>query len=69
MHAILKELDLDYALNEEKPHAASSIYEYYAERMKEYIPKLEKWKKSDRVAKMIIRCSLSVNMMRRFFFK
>ena len=69
MHAILKELDLDYAFNKEKPHAPSPIYEYYAERMKEYIPKLEKWKKSDRVAKMIIRCSLSVNMMRRFFFK
>ena len=34
--------------------------------MKEYIPKLKKWEKSDRVAKMIIRCSLSVNMMRRF---
>ena len=34
--------------------------------MKEYIPKLEKWQKSDRIAKMIIRCSLSVNMMRRF---
>ena len=65
MHAILKELDLDYALNEEKPHAPP-IYEYYDERMKEYIPKLEKWEKSDRIAKMIIRCSLSVNMMRRF---
>jgi len=42
VHVILKELDLDYVLNEEKPHAASPIYEYYAERMKEYIPKLEK---------------------------
>ena len=40
--AILKELDLDYTLNEEKPHAPSPIYEYYVERMKEYIPKLEK---------------------------
>ena len=69
VHAILKELDLDYVLHEEKPHAASPIYEYYAERMKEYIPKLEKWEKSDNVAKMIIRCSLSVNMMRSFFFK
>ena len=65
MHAILKELDLDYALNEEKPHAPP-IYEYYDERMKEYIPKLEKWEKSNRIAKMIIRYSLSVNMMRRF---
>jgi len=42
VHAILKELDLDYALHEEKPHAPSPIYEYYVERMKEYIPKLEK---------------------------
>jgi len=25
VHAILKELDLDYALNEKKPHAASPI--------------------------------------------
>jgi hypothetical protein len=41
VHAILKELDLDYALNKGKPHAPS-IYEYHAERMKEYIPKLEK---------------------------
>jgi hypothetical protein len=57
VHDILKELDLDYALNEEKPHVPSPIYEYYDERMKE---------KSDRIAKMIIRCSLSVNMMRRF---
>ena len=66
VHAILKGLDLDYALNTEKAHAASPIYEYYADRIKEYIPKLEKWEKSDRIAKMIIRCSLSVNMMRRF---
>jgi hypothetical protein len=66
VHDILKELDLDYALNEEKPHVPSPIYEYYDERMKEYIPKLEKLEKSDRIAKMIIRCSLSVNMMRRF---
>ena len=42
MHAILKEQDLDYALHEENPHVPSPIYEYYAERMKEYIPKLEK---------------------------
>ena len=32
VHAILKELDLDYALNEEKPHAPSPIYDYYTER-------------------------------------
>jgi hypothetical protein len=42
VHAILKELDLDYALNEEKPHAPSPIYDYYIERMKEYTTKLEK---------------------------
>jgi hypothetical protein len=42
VHAILKEVDFDYALNEEKPHASSPIYEYYTERMKEYITKLEK---------------------------
>ena len=55
MHAILKELDLDYAFNEEKPHASSPIYDYYIEKIKEYTPKLEKWKKSDKIAKMIIR--------------
>jgi hypothetical protein len=66
VHVILKELDLDYAIHEEKPHASSPMYEYYAERMKEYIPKLKKWQKSARIAKMIIRCSLSINMMRRF---
>ena len=41
VHVILKELDLDYALNEEKPRAPS-IYDYYIERMKKYTPKLEK---------------------------
>jgi hypothetical protein len=41
VHAILKKLDLDYALNEKKPHAPSPIYDYYIERMKEYTPKLE----------------------------
>jgi hypothetical protein len=39
---------------------------YYAERMKEHIPKLEKCQKSDGIAKMIIQWSLSVNMIRRF---
>jgi len=66
VHAILKELDLDYALNEEKPHAPSPIYDYYIERMKEYTPKLEKWEKSDRIAKMMIRYSISFDM-RSFF--
>ena len=66
MHVILKELDLDYVLHEEKPHAPSPIYEYYAERMKEYIPILETRQKSDRIVKIIIRCSFSVNMIRRF---
>jgi hypothetical protein len=42
VHVIVKELDLDHALNEEKPHAPSPIYDYYIERMKEYTPKLEK---------------------------
>jgi hypothetical protein len=64
--AILKELDLDYALYEKKPHAHTPIYEYYAERMKEYIPKLEKWEISDRIAKIIIRYSISFDM-RKFF--
>ena len=58
MHAILKELDLDYALNEEKSHAPSPIYDYYIERMKEHNPKLEKWEKFDRIAKMIIILNL-----------
>jgi hypothetical protein len=54
VHAILKELDLDYVLHEEKPRVPPPICVYYAERMKEHIPKLEKWQKSDRIAKMII---------------
>jgi hypothetical protein len=66
VHAILKELDLDYVLHEEKPRAPSPICVYYVERMKEHIPKLEKWQKSDRIAKMIIQWSLLVNMIRRF---
>ena len=66
VHAILKVLNLDYALNEEKPHAPSPIYDYYIERMKEYTPKLEKWEKSDRIAKMMIRYSISFDM-RSFF--
>ena len=42
MHPILKELDIDYALNEERPHGPSPIYDYYIESMKEYTSKLEK---------------------------
>jgi hypothetical protein len=41
VHAILKELDLDYVLREEKPRALSPICVYYAERMKEH-PKIRK---------------------------
>jgi hypothetical protein len=63
--AILKELDLDYVLYEEKPCAPSLISLYYDEKM-EYVPKLEKWQKSDWIAKVIIQWSLSLNMMRRF---
>ena len=66
MLAILKELDLDYVLYEEKPCAPSLISLYYDERMKEYIPKLEKWQKSEWIAKVIIQWLLSLNMMRRF---
>ena len=66
MHDILNELDLDYVLHEEKPRAPSPICVYYAERINEHIPKLEKWQKSDRIAKMIIKWLLSVNMIRRF---
>jgi hypothetical protein len=61
----LKEQDLDYTLHELKPHAPS-IYDYYTERMKEYTPKLEIWEKPDRIAKMIIRYSISFDM-RSFF--
>jgi hypothetical protein len=64
--AILKELDLDYVLYEEKSRAPSPIYVYYDERMKEHIPKLEKWQKSVGIAKMIIQWSLSLDMIRRF---
>ena len=66
MHAILKELDLDYVFHEEKLRAPSPICVYYAERMKQHIPKLEKWQKFDKIAKIIIQWSLSVNMIRRF---
>ncbi|CAD6212419.1 unnamed protein product [Miscanthus lutarioriparius] len=34
--------------------------------MKQHIPKLEKWQKFDKIAKIIIQWSLSVNMIRRF---
>jgi hypothetical protein len=54
VHVILKELDLDYVFYEKKPRAPSPICVYYAERMKEHIPKLEKWQKSDKIVKMII---------------
>jgi hypothetical protein len=42
VHAILKGLDLDYVLHEEKHGAHSPIYVYCAERMKEHIPKFKK---------------------------
>jgi hypothetical protein len=51
VHVILKKLDLDYVFHEEKSHAPSPICVYYAEKMKEHIPKLKKWQKSDRIAK------------------
>jgi hypothetical protein len=43
VYAILKELELDYVLHEEKPRVPSPICVYYVERTKEHIPKLEKW--------------------------
>jgi hypothetical protein len=45
VHAIVKELDRDYALHEEKPHATPPIYDYYVERMKEYTTKIENGRK------------------------
>jgi len=42
VQAILKVLDLDYALCEDKPITSSSIYDNYVDKMREYTAKSEK---------------------------
>ena len=60
VHAVLKVLDLDYALCEDEPVAPSANAESYDEQMKKYNSNLEKWKRFNELGKMVIKQSTSV---------
>ena len=63
MHAVLKDLDLDYALCEEKPIAPSVIHEDYVNKMREHTVSLVKWMTSNELTKLIIKQTISVELM------
>ena len=69
MQAVLKVLDLDYALNEDKPITPSPIYDNYVDKMREYMANSEKWEKSNRLSKMIIKHSILVGLRGLFSTK
>ena len=55
VHAVLKVLDLDYALYEDKTVNPSISTENHNEQLREYNSKLEKWQKSNEFAKLVIK--------------
>ena len=59
VHAVLKVLDLDYALYEDKTVNSSISTENHNEQLREYNSKLEKWQKSNELAKLVIKHSIS----------
>ena len=59
VHAVLKVLDLDYALYEDKTVNPSISTENHNEQLREYNSKLEKWQKSNEFAKLVIKHSIS----------
>ncbi|KAG2657689.1 hypothetical protein PVAP13_1KG197810 [Panicum virgatum] len=60
VHAVLKVLDLDYALCEDKLVAPPANAKSYDEQMRKYNSNLEKWKHSNKLGKMVIKQSTSV---------
>jgi hypothetical protein len=63
---ILKILDLDYALRDDKPVAPIIEYEDLAKKMREYVSSLEKWQRSGYFAKMVIKHSI-IDVLRGAF--
>ena len=60
MHAVLKVLDLDYTLCEDKLVAPPANAKSYDEQMRKYNSNLEKWKHSNKLGKMVIKQLTSV---------
>ena len=63
MHAVPKDLDLDYAFCEEKQIAPSVIHEDYVNKMREHTVSLVKWMTSNELTKLIIKQTISVELM------
>ena len=59
VHAVLKVLDLDYALYEDKTVNPSISTENHNEQLREYNSKLQKWQKSNEFGKLVIKHSIS----------
>ena len=59
IEGILEFLELDYVLYTVKSFPPSSGIEDYDENMYEYHFKLEQWEKDNKLAKRIIKCSIS----------
>ncbi|CAO2188186.1 unnamed protein product, partial [Urochloa humidicola] len=55
VQGILKILDLDYALREDKPSAPIVGTENYDDKLREYNSNSDKWERSNDLAKMVIR--------------
>ncbi|KAJ1262382.1 hypothetical protein BS78_09G103400 [Paspalum vaginatum] len=66
VQAVLKVLDLDYALHEDKPITPFPIYDNYVDMLREYMANSEKWEKSNRLAKNIIKHSISAGLRGAF---
>ena len=60
---VLKVLDFDYALYEDKSVNPSISIENHNEQLREYTSKLEKWQKSNKFAKLVIKHSISDAIM------
>ena len=60
VHAVLKVLDLDYALCEDEPIAHAANAESYDGQIRKFNSNLEKWKHSNKLGKMVIKQSTSV---------
>ena len=66
MLSVLKVLDLDYALRENKPITPIIETEDLAKKMREYISNLESWERSDFFAKMVIKHSIIDDLREAF---
>ena len=67
IQGILEFLELDYVLYTVKPFPPTSGIEDYDEKMYEYHFKLEQWEKDNKLAKRIIKRSISDGIRGVFF--